>query len=130
MFAAPPGLKQPQRRAIIPARLACFVDEQCGDTLNMSSNYPSTPPPPLRPPRREGGEEGRGRVTWQPLCGGAGSQGELITLPSLSVASFPLQTNETRCGGLWARSREHHPHPTYKSGGAPADSLDTAAVAQ
>lgn len=40
-----------------------------------------------------GGEGGRGRVTWQPLCGGAGSQGELITLPSLSVASFPRQTN-------------------------------------
>lgn len=53
MIAAPPGLKQPQRRAVLLAHLACFVDKQCGDTLNISSNAP--------PPAEGEGTEGGGR---------------------------------------------------------------------
>lgn len=66
---------------------------------------------------------------WQPLCGGAGSQGEPITLPSFSVRSFPLTGEQSRGGEgggeLWARGMHDPPPPP-----STAASWDTAAAAR
>lgn len=61
---------------------------------------------------------------WQPLCGGAGSQGEPITLPSFSVRSFPLTGEQSRGGGVVGQGDACPPPPST------AASWDTAAAAR
>lgn len=111
MFAAPPGLKQPQRRAIIPARLACFVDEQCGDTLNMSSNYPSTPPPPLRPPAVREGRKVEVGSHGSHFAEGRGHRANLLHYHLLASLASPYRQTKPDAGGcgLGAGSITHTP---------------------